>query len=205
MRSFLTLALLAALAVAPVASAQGMATPPTTWYMTVGSGNLVLDTTPSPFDFILYPGPAPGGLILAEHPASAATSFGTDTWNGELEFQSANSWDTLIQVAIGSYDPTTYVWTEAARATIFAWTTGVNTATYTLTPSTEFIVPEGEHLAMRISSAAPNDEVYSGPSHATQLDAPASAPAAPVPELPTLALMGAGVAALVAVTIVRRR
>jgi len=197
-KSLLVLLAVMLLMVIPTASAQQ------TWYLAnyITSGNYIMDKTPPSTP--LKPGSTtvtilPNGgtaVWIADEQAQVDVTF-TDFWSGTLKTGSNPS----LEVSIGVWDGTQFV----PKSSTTSYSVGSSGIISFIIPATTFTVPQGQWLAFQVKNTDTTSnlkiDLWSGTgggggTWTSSVTYPQSTPPYPVPELSTIALLGAGLVAV---------
>ncbi|MGB7533304.1 MAG: hypothetical protein WA977_10095 [Halobacteriota archaeon] len=137
-------------------------------------------------------------IWTAEHDAEVDVGFSEELWNGQIEVQVASS-SKMCTVEVGIWTGSTF----QSKGTSSTVTFDSVTQAYSLSGSA-FTVPTGQWLAARVTNTgtAGFTLVTDGSCFITY---PFDEPDYPVPELPTIILMSAGLLALFGYVVYRRR
>jgi hypothetical protein len=135
-------------------------------------------------------------------PAGGDITFTAGTWTGNLEFSAAPPSGDFATVWVGHYDGVD--WTAVSSQTLNQ--SGSDTNFAINIAASEFTVYDGDYLAMRFKNDHGSESVtLKLGSDFSYISSPASDPGYPVPELPTVILVGSALAALTAFIVLRRR
>ena len=169
-----------------------------TWYLTdIASGT----------NYIMNKGSSGGGgtpivipskagayeIWQANEAASVTLGFQAGTWTGDLH-QAGGDYVSPVQVDIGVWDGsgfTSYGYDSGYVSTTEpTWSFAIS--------ASDFNVPVGQHLAFKVlnNSSQPNRDLEVATDGTSFVTSPDTDPGYPVPELPTIILLGAGLACL---------
>ena len=131
-------------------------------------------------------------IWIANEAAAVDVGFPANTWTGHVTFD-ADSLDTTVRVYVGKWDGSVFTpsagdeYADVSGSSDFSFSAGA------------FDVPQDEWLACKIEDYADGDSdsvIVSVGLNNSYLTSPASDPGYPIPELPTIILLGAGLACL---------
>ena len=157
----------------------------------------------------LVPVPRLGGQVTwrADFPTEVDVSFGDGPWDGKIMILGdvEPDYENII-IQLGYVDGTGFQsqgQTALADGRVQPWG-GFFEVDFDLVPGS-LVVPEGSYLALRIVNNSADDiQVRTGQSHGW-LKSPREDPGYPVPELPTVALLGVGLLLLGGYVALRKR
>ena len=139
---------------------------------------------------------------IADEATTVDVGFPAGTWTGHITFD-ATSLDTTVRVWVGKWDGS--IFTPSA-ADEYADVSGSSDFSFSASP---FTVPETKWLALKIEDydavVDTDTVVVSVGGNNSYLTSPSSDPGYPIPELPTIILIGAGLACLGGYIIFMRR
>ena len=130
----------------------------------------------------------------ADEAATVNVGFPANTWTGHITFD-ANSDDTAVRVYVGKWDSENFTPSDESE---FADVSG--SSDFSISASS-FNVPETKWLAYKIEDydavADSNSVVVSVGGNNSYVSSPSSDPGYPIPELPTIVLIGVGLVCLI--------
>ena len=200
------------LAAALLVSMVGMASAGSViWYLTDTSTDV-----PTGVDYWMMRGETTGGgevdinageskLWIANESSLVDCTFCVDIWEIVLDYEDGADQcsgyldgDETVTLKMGIYDPDTDAFTEKCTHSHTGTGDGCTTpsAASIFFTSCPFTVPEGDYLALKLSLAGGEEVHLNGDGSATEVKSPDCGCDYPVPELPTIILMSAGLLAL---------
>ena len=140
-------------------------------------------------------------IWFADEAATTDLGFATASWSVILARTGTITSTHDITVRIGVYDGSSYTWKEYSGTKTFP--AGNNWCSFSFTTSA-FTVPNGDRIVFQIEDQE-NATLEVVTNAASNVTFPLADPVYPVPELPTILLSGAGLAALGGYIWLRRR
>jgi len=175
-----------------------------TWYLTdIASGT----------NYIMNKGSTAGGgtsinitkganeIWQANEVASVTVGFQAGTWTGDLHHTGTQYVEPVV-VDIGVWDGSSFTSYGYASGTVYDLEP---TWSFTISASA-FDIPAGQYLAFKVSNNSGQNRTLEVATDGTSfVTSPSSDPGYPIPELPTIILLGAGLACLGGYIIFMRR